>query len=300
MNNKGKIAIASSVFFLFAISSLFFFLNSPSSFYRSLVWRGFHKDSGDNNLPSPLRFIAYTLCEGDNLWDLARKTGLLIDSIVSVNSLKDVHVIRVGEVIYLPTSDGIKVALSSNVSDPIGELTHQYQVPSRRIVFYNRNLRENPVGFDDRTYFLPGISYSPLERAERLGSVFQSPIPVARITSLWGYRIHPITKKRSFHEGIDLGGTEGIPIHAAMGGVISFADSIYHYGKMVEIKHRRNYTTRYAHLNKIYVKPGQRVYTRQIIGELGQTGRVTGPHLHFEIRKNGKSINPRRLTHFKK
>ena len=97
------------------------------------------------------------------------------------------------------------------------------------------------------------------------------------------------------HSGIDFRAPTGTSVRATGGGIVKEAGRKGGYGNVVEIVHRNGYTTRYAHLSRISVKPGQRVERGQKIGRVGSTGRSTGPHLHYEIRKAGKAINPARF-----
>ncbi|MBN2697357.1 MAG: M23 family metallopeptidase [Bacteroidales bacterium] len=113
------------------------------------------------------------------------------------------------------------------------------------------------------------------------------------MTSAYGYRLDPFTKKRCWHLGIDLAGPYGLHIHATGDGVVQTAAYNRHgYGKEVVIDHGFGYTTRYAHLKEMYVKPGEKVYRGQTIGELGSTGRSTGPHLHYEVHYMNRTVNP--------
>ena len=120
-----------------------------------------------------------------------------------------------------------------------------------------------------------------------------SPADPYWLTSTYGYRKDPFTGKRTAHHGIDLAGPEGLPIHCTGDGVVSIAQVNRHgYGKEVVIDHGFGYSTRYAHLNDIYVEPGQKLKRGEVIGTLGNTGRSTGPHLHYEISKNRRAVNP--------
>ncbi len=114
-----------------------------------------------------------------------------------------------------------------------------------------------------------------------------------RIASGFGYRIHPIYKTLRMHEGIDFTAPIGTPIYATGDGVVERNKGrMSGYGKMVKIDHGFGYETLYAHMSKIIVRPGQKVKRGEIIGYVGNTGRSTGPHLHYEVRKNGSPINP--------
>ena len=102
-------------------------------------------------------------------------------------------------------------------------------------------------------------------------------------------------KASRFHHGIDIKADEGTPVYAAADGIVEFANERGNYGLLVELNHSPSYTTRYAHLSKVAVKPGTKVKQGQLIAYCGNTGKSTGPHLHFEVRKDGKPINPREV-----
>ncbi len=114
-----------------------------------------------------------------------------------------------------------------------------------------------------------------------------------RLASGFGYRIDPIYKVRKFHEGLDFSAPIGTPIYATGDGVVEKVKrSRRGYGNHVIINHGFGYKTLYAHMSKIIVKPGQKVKRGQIIGYVGNTGKSTAPHLHYEVWKNGKKVNP--------
>ncbi len=114
-----------------------------------------------------------------------------------------------------------------------------------------------------------------------------------RIASGFGYRIHPIYKTWRMHTGMDFTAPVGTPIYATGDGVVIKPKSrMSGYGKVVVIDHGYGYQTLYAHCSKILVKPGQKVKRGQIIAYVGNTGVSTGPHVHYEVRKNGHPVNP--------
>lgn len=119
-----------------------------------------------------------------------------------------------------------------------------------------------------------------------------NPAPGFSLSSRFGNRRDPIVGRTAFHGGLDFRTPTGTPIKATGEGVVVKAGRNGGYGKMVEIKHPSGLTTRYAHLSKIYVKKGQFVSTGTKVGAAGSTGRSTGPHLHYEVRQNGKPLNP--------
>ena len=112
------------------------------------------------------------------------------------------------------------------------------------------------------------------------------------MSSPYGYRSDPFTGRRQFHHGVDFAAAEGSPIFTVAGGIVSTVKKHKDYGNMVEIDHGNGYRTRYAHTSKIHVVAGQVVNRGQQIAEIGNTGRSTGPHVHFEVIKRGKTINP--------
>ena len=118
------------------------------------------------------------------------------------------------------------------------------------------------------------------------------PAPGKAISSRFGNRKDPIVGRSAFHAGLDFRTPTGTPIRSAAYGKVVKAGRHGGYGNLVEIKHANGLTTRYAHLSKIYVKIGQKVAAGSKIGAAGSTGRSTGPHLHYEVRTNGKPINP--------
>jgi len=114
-----------------------------------------------------------------------------------------------------------------------------------------------------------------------------------RITSNYGMRRHPILRYKRMHSGLDFGGGYGKPIYAVTDGTVSFAGRKGGYGKFVKIKHGGGLASGYAHMSRIAVSNGRRVRKGQIIGYIGSTGLSTGPHLHYELYRNGRTINPR-------
>lgn len=113
-----------------------------------------------------------------------------------------------------------------------------------------------------------------------------------QVSSSFGYRMHPIYKTPKFHAGMDFTGAIGTPIYATGNGVVTESQFDKGYGRHVIIDHGFSYKTMYAHMEKILVKKGQKVKRGDVIGYLGNTGLSTGPHLHYEVRKNDKPIDP--------
>ena len=122
-----------------------------------------------------------------------------------------------------------------------------------------------------------------------------APIVADHIGSVFGRRIDPIAGVGAMHEGIDLVADVGTQVVAAAGGVVQTAEFHPEYGNIIEIDHGNDFSSRYAHLSRIDVKPGQIIRRGQLIALSGNTGRSTGPHLHFEVRFKGVPQNPGRF-----
>lgn len=128
------------------------------------------------------------------------------------------------------------------------------------------------------------------------GARFAMPIEGARFSSSFGPRIDPVDRTtHSMHAGLDLRGAMGTPVGAAAAGVVTRAEMAGTYGNLVVIKHPDGLETRYAHLSAIEVRKGDTVTAGQEVGKVGSTGHSTGPHLHFEVRQDGKPIDPKPL-----
>ena len=114
------------------------------------------------------------------------------------------------------------------------------------------------------------------------------------VTSHFGYRISPFTGLRQLHEGMDIAASGGTKVHAPADGVVTFSGTEEGYGKVVVVNHGYGVVTRYAHNSEAFVKVGQRVRRGDAVAAVGNTGRSTGPHLHYEVRVNGIPVNPTR------
>ena len=121
-----------------------------------------------------------------------------------------------------------------------------------------------------------------------------SPVDVGYKSSSFGWRVDPFTGKVAMHEGLDFVAEKGTPIYASADGIVAQAQRTPDYGNLIKIDDGSGLETRYAHASKLYVKAGERVIKGQLIAEVGNTGRSTGAHLHFEVRLNGVPLDPRK------
>lgn len=156
-----------------------------------------------------------------------------------------------------------------------------------------RTLDELTLQIDDRARQL-GLLETVVSQRDLGKSVLPAGRPIAKgwLSSYYGMRSDPFTGKRAMHKGVDYAGKMNSTIVATAAGVVTWASKRYGYGQLVEVNHGNGYATRYGHCDKILVKVGDRVEPGQEIALMGSSGRSTGPHVHYEVLKNGKQIDP--------
>jgi murein DD-endopeptidase MepM/ murein hydrolase activator NlpD len=171
---------------------------------------------------------------------------------------------------------------------PMVPLDHDLTVPE-----FERMLDDMSRVVDDRSEKLGVLdSFFMDDRLARKTIPTTMPVSGGYYSSNFGYRVDPINGHSEFHTGVDIVAPVGTRVMAAAGGVVSFSGTMPEYGNMVDIDHDNGLTSRYAHLSKRLVKVGDVVMKGQPIALVGNTGRTTGPHLHFEVREKGIPLNP--------
>ena len=123
------------------------------------------------------------------------------------------------------------------------------------------------------------------------------PIKWGWMSSPYGYRSDPFTGKRAWHAGVDFAGKDGSDIISVAAGVVTWSGQRYGYGNLVEVNHGDGYTTRYAHCKELLVEVGDIVEKGEVLARMGSTGRSTGPHVHYEVLKNGRPENPKKFIY---
>jgi murein DD-endopeptidase MepM/ murein hydrolase activator NlpD len=147
--------------------------------------------------------------------------------------------------------------------------------------------------FDEQNKQLATIQNLFLTRDSITSAIPQGrPIAGGWLSSSYGYRIDPFNGKKTFHSGIDFAAKEGTNVIAVADGIVSYIGERNGYGELIELDHGNGYVTRYAHNEKIIVKTGDRIKKGEAIALLGSTGRSTGPHVHFEVLREGTKIDP--------
>jgi murein DD-endopeptidase MepM/ murein hydrolase activator NlpD len=181
-----------------------------------------------------------------------------------------------------------------------------------KVVFERRYADDKPAGYGRvlfavyegkragrKTACLFNNEYFDEHGTELRKNYLRTPLNTLRITSGFGFRVHPVLQVWKMHTGVDYGAPVGTPVYAISNGTVTFQGWGDAYGLYVCIRHENGYESRYSHLSKILVKTGQKVKQRQTVGLVGSTGRSTGPHLFFEIIANGKHLDPTKVKMIK-
>jgi len=162
---------------------------------------------------------------------------------------------------------------------------------------FGSEIDEVILELEDREQQL-GVLENILMSSHMQEEVYPEGRPIKRgwISSYYGMRTNPFTGKLQFHKGMDFAAKSGTDVLAVAGGVVTWSSKRYGYGNLVEINHGNGYMTRYGHNDKNLVEVGDTVKKGQLISLMGSTGRSTGPHVHFEVLKNGRQINPQKFV----
>lgn len=247
-------------------------------FYRAQV-------SG-RTLP-PLIFYSYTVNQEMNIFSASSQAGLPYEAIATFNHISNATDNLAGRRLIIPSQAGIFLPKKPASDLEFIALSWRSSRLSEAV-----ELTINDIGY----YFFPGESFHNVERAFFLGILFSNPLPEGIVSSGYGMRNSPFTGHASFHNGIDIAAPSGTPVFAAREGEIIRKGYNETFGNYMEISHAGGYSTFYGHLNKIFVELHDKVISTMIIAEVGSTGLSTGPHLHFEVKRDGDIRDPSQLT----
>jgi murein DD-endopeptidase MepM/ murein hydrolase activator NlpD len=237
-----------------------------------------------------LLYNTHVVKSGENISGLAVTYGLNQDTLISINRITNTRLLRSGQFIKIPNQDGIFHTVTRD--DSLNSLAERYNTSPHAIQIANELFADRiDPGME---LFIPGARLDRVRLQEINGDLFIWPVS-GRITSFFGYRRSPFTGQRQFHNGIDIRANMGTPIRAAMAGRVTSAGYDNSLGYYVVITHHSGYRTLYGHLSTIRTNVGAYVGTGTIIGNVGNTGLSTGPHLHFTVFRNGFAVNPRVL-----
>lgn len=235
-----------------------------------------------------VQIIRHAVKPGESVWRLAQKYGVSVATIVNANRIKEKTVILPGDTLRIP--DRIGIFHKAKRAESLAEIGKRYKVAADTI--RKANGLSSVMVAPGKEIFLPGAS--PLPEIQFVKQkVFTWPIRANnRLTSTFGWRVHPITKSRAFHTGIDIGAAMRTPIFAAAEGVVVFSGDGGSYGNMIILRHKNGLFTVYGHASKLLAKKGKYVKRGQKIALVGSTGASTGAHLHFEVKSTSKHVNP--------
>ena len=244
---------------------------------------------------SPLTYETYRVKKGDMIGFIADKYNVTQDTIISVNSIKQSRLIQVGQYLKIPSIPGIIYTVKKDGETP-ATIAQKYEVEAEKCALVN-SLAVDASLNAGASIFVPDAELDWVTRQEINGDLFIKPLRSRYwLSSPYGWRDSPFnTGKRTFHSGVDMATSQGTPIYAALDGKVTTTGYSSVYGNYVIITHHSGYKSLYAHMSQITCKKGNFVYTNTVIGRVGSTGQSTGPHLHWTVYKNGKTVNPMSL-----
>ncbi len=246
----------------------------------------FHKTSARGEALPQLLFFRYTLTEEMDLFSLSSRCGLTYDSLATLNGYTQNTSIAKGTELLIPSIPGVFTPLNTR-----NDL-------DRFLAASPRSGGERCTPFGDSLYlFFSGERFNSVERAFFLGVFLGFPLREGVVSSPFGVRTDPFTGHKSFHHGVDLAAPLGSEVLAARAGTVVFSGFDEVYGNYLIISHENGYRTLYGHLKNRLVRLNQHVVLGMIIGEVGVTGQTTGPHLHFEVLKDGVPRDPSEYIH---
>ena len=267
----------------------------------------------------PIKTKSYVVAHGDSLWSIANSQNVELDTLVGSNNFKTSARLKPGAVLRIPNQEGIFYVMKG--SETIESVSKRYGVSMSKIRQVNAEKDIASLKAGDEV-FLPGArpeglvehkdikiaevkkpapaktqkaSAKPAAKGEvavrKAAGGLRWPI-MGRINSPFGWRTHPITRRKDFHTGIDIKADRNDPIKAAGSGKVVYSGWMGGYGKVLVIEHTNGQSTLYAHCSTLLAGKGASVSSGQLVARIGTTGRSTGPHLHFEVRNGNSPVNP--------
>jgi LysM repeat protein len=256
-------------------------------------------DSGNES--TTLTYTSYRVKKGDMISLIADAYNVTTDTIYSANNtITNSRLIQPGQYIKIPSMSGILYTTKKENETP-STIAEKYSIDAERCALVNK-MDVNSQLKMGTTVFVPGAEMDWETKLEINGDLFKLPLhSYFYISSRWGWRPDPFgSGRRSYHGGIDMACPKGTPIYSAKAGRVVSTGYSNVYGNYVIVSHGQGYKTLYGHMTRILTSNGSFVDTTTKIGLVGSTGASTGPHLHFTVYKNGKSINPTNVVNFAK
>ncbi len=239
-------------------------------------------------LASESQIRTYQVRSGDTVWEIAQKANVDVYTILAINDLKENSIIQEGQYLDIPYSRQKLHRVRSG--DSLWKIAGMYQVSVEQLVKLNNNLKNPDQLKIGQTINIPAQSNMRNAVAREFpsrGTLRKYLWPViGTISSKYGWR------KSGFHHGLDIACPINTPIKAVASGKVVKVAVQPVFGRLVLLEHSDGTRTLYAHARKILVHKGQRVKKGQVIARVGMSGRTTGPHLHFQVFRAGKTVNP--------
>ena len=239
----------------------------------------------------PVVYLLYKAHPGDTMGNIATRLGVSMDTLASLNRVQGqgVHNVMVGETLKVPSQDGIPAALSGDFD----AFCQKNSVAPDAVLAANNITRADL--HDGMALFLPGAQHTGFQLALYTGTLVAMPLRGYE-SSPFGYRPDPFTGAPNHHTGVDIAAPMGSAIRSATDGTVIRAQFDTMLGNYVQVQAFAGFSYIYGHMSRILTAVGAHVHQGQLIGLVGDTGYATGPHLHFEIRKNGFPLNPRNFV----
>jgi len=258
-------------------------------------------DTALQTILSSLTIFVYVPREGENIFSIAARTNIPLATLASLNRFSNQEDLLPGQPVLLPSVPGIFVRENPGNSLERLIFAARTQSGSSQGAMMSIPASAFPGGVvngatvPERFLFIPGDDFTSTERVFFLNRGFQFPLREFRVTSLYGPRISPITGMNSIHNGIDLAAPMGAEVLAARSGTVlsqGYDNTLGHY---IILGHDNNWASVYGHLSEIKTVLHQDVQSGTLIGRVGSTGMSTGPHLHFELQRQGQTTDPARM-----
>ena len=224
------------------------------------------------------RIIEHVVVSNETISSIADKYNLTTNTLLVCNGLTSKSVLPIGKKLYFPSVDGVVHTVKSG--DSIWSIGKAYLKVNQKLIIPGATKKLTTTTTSSKSTSSTSSSSKSIK-----GITFISPVK-ATITSKFGSRWG------TTHKGLDFGVSVGTSVKAAAAGTVTYSGVMSGYGNIVILDHGNGVTTYYAHNSVLLVKVGQKVQQGQVITKSGNTGRTTGPHLHFEIRINGSAVNP--------
>jgi murein DD-endopeptidase MepM/ murein hydrolase activator NlpD len=250
------------------------------------IFLGDRRSENAAAIAESLTVYQYTPREGDDLFSLAARCSMPYSALASLNRLTHPSMMDVGKALLLPSVPGLFVP-----EEPQSDL--ERLLVSGRVSLPDEDSVRLTIGEGGTVfYFFPGDEFGMTERAFFLKKGFRFPLRNYRLTWGFGMRKNPITGNVVLHQGLDLAAPLGTEVYSVADGIVTEMGNDPIYGNYIIIKHGGEWASLYGHLQKTGTSLKASVKTGMLIGWVGSTGQSTGPHLHFELRQNGKAQDP--------